>query len=71
VGENAVVAGRVWAKTGWIDSGYALGGIVLAADETPLTFAIYALGNVTSSAKQAIDNWVVGVYACGNKLSNF
>jgi D-alanyl-D-alanine carboxypeptidase/D-alanyl-D-alanine-endopeptidase (penicillin-binding protein 4) len=71
VGDNAVVAGRVWAKTGWIDSGYTLGGIVLAADETPLTFAIYALGNVTSSAKQAIDNWVVGVYACGNKLANF
>jgi D-alanyl-D-alanine carboxypeptidase/D-alanyl-D-alanine-endopeptidase (penicillin-binding protein 4) len=71
VGENAVVAGRVWAKTGWIDSGYTLGGIVLAADETPLTFAIYALGDVTSSAKQAIDNWVVGVYACGNKLANF
>ena len=71
VGDNAVVAGRVWAKTGWIDSGYTLGGIVLAADETPLSFAIYALDNINSSAKQAIDNWVVGLYNCGNQLANY
>ena len=71
VGENSVVEGRVWAKTGWIDSGYTLGGIVQAADETPLTFAIYALDNVDSSAKQAIDTWVVGLYSCGNRLANW
>ncbi len=71
VGDNAVVAGRVWAKTGWIDSGYTLGGIVLAADDTPLAFTIYALGDVNSSAKQAIDAWVVGLYGCGNQLANF
>ena len=70
VGDNAVVDGRVWAKTGWIDSGYTLGGLVAAADDSVLSFAIYALGDVDSSAKQAIDNWVVGLYACGNSLSN-
>ncbi len=71
VGDNAVVAGRVWAKTGWIDSGYTLGGVVLAVDETPLAFAIYALDDINSTAKQAIDNWVVGLYNCGNTLANF
>lgn len=70
-GDNAIVDGRVWAKTGWIDSGYTLGGIVQAADGTPLTFAIYALDGVDSSAKQAIDNWVVGLYNCGNQLANW
>jgi len=61
----------VWAKTGWIDSGYTLGGIVQAADDTPLTFAIYALDDVDSSAKQAIDDWVAGLYNCGNQLANW
>ena len=42
-----------------------------AADGTPLTFAIYALDGVDSSAKQAIDNWVVGLYNCGNQLANW
>ena len=70
-GDNAIVDGRVWAKTGWIDTGYTLGGIVQAADGTPLTFAIYALDGVDSSAKQAIDNWVVGLYNCGNQLANW
>ncbi len=71
VGDNAVVEGRVWAKTGWIDSGYTLGGIVQAADDTPLAFAIYALDDVDASAKQAIDAWVVGLYNCGNQLANW
>jgi len=70
-GDNAIVDGRVWAKTGWIDSGYTLGGIVQAADDTPLTFAISALDDVDSSAKQAIDNWVAGLYNCGNQLANW
>lgn len=69
-GDNAVADGAVYAKTGWIDTGYTLAGIVHAADGTDLTFAIYALGDVDESAKQAIDTWVTGVYRCGNQLSN-
>lgn len=69
-GENAVADGAVYAKTGWIDTGYTLSGIVHAADGTDLTFAIFALGDVDDSAKQAIDTWVTGVYRCGNALAN-
>ncbi|MDO9398568.1 MAG: D-alanyl-D-alanine carboxypeptidase, partial [Herbiconiux sp.] len=63
-------AGSVFAKTGWIDTGYTLAGIVNAADGTVLTFAFYALDDVDDSAKAAIDELTTGVYACGNGLSN-
>jgi D-alanyl-D-alanine carboxypeptidase/D-alanyl-D-alanine-endopeptidase (penicillin-binding protein 4) len=60
----------VWAKTGWIDTGYTLAGIIRAKDGTPLTFAFYALGNVSSNAKQALDSLTADVWSCGNRLSN-
>lgn len=69
-GENADAHGSVFAKTGWIEDGYTLAGIVHAADGTPLTFAIYALGDVRDDAKQAIDTWTTAVYRCGDNLSN-
>lgn len=69
-GANSVARGAVHAKTGWIDHGYTLSGIVDSADGTPLTFAVYALGNVSDNAKQAIDTLVTGFYKCGDNLSN-
>lgn len=69
-GANAAARGAVHAKTGWIDHGYTLSGIVDSADGTPLTFAVYALGNVGDNAKQAIDTLVTGIYKCGDNLSN-
>jgi len=60
----------VFAKTGWIDTGYTLAGIIHAADGTPLTFAVYALGDVGDNAKQAIDTITAAFYRCGNNLSN-
>ena len=69
-GANAVARGAVLAKTGWINNGYTLSGIVKSADGTPLTFAVFALGNVGDNAKQAIDTLVTGFYNCGDNLSN-
>jgi D-alanyl-D-alanine carboxypeptidase/D-alanyl-D-alanine-endopeptidase (penicillin-binding protein 4) len=69
-GDNAVARGHVVAKTGWIDTGYTLSGIISAADGTPLTFAFYAIGNVRDNAKIALDTITTGAYRCGNNLSN-
>ena len=69
-GDNVDAAGKIFAKTGWIKKGYTLGGYLKAADGTTLTFAVYALGNVSESTKQAIDNLVTGFYRCGDALSN-
>lgn len=69
-GANAVARGAVHAKTGWINNGYTLAGIVDAADGTPLTFAVFALGPVSDNAKQAIDTLVTGFYQCGDNLMN-
>ncbi|PPF50667.1 MULTISPECIES: D-alanyl-D-alanine carboxypeptidase/D-alanyl-D-alanine-endopeptidase [unclassified Rathayibacter] len=69
-GDNAAADGAVRAKTGWIDTGYTLAGVVTAADGTELTFAVYALGDVSDSAKTAIDTLVTGVYRCGSSLSD-
>jgi serine-type D-Ala-D-Ala carboxypeptidase/endopeptidase (penicillin-binding protein 4) len=69
-GDNAAAHGAVFAKTGWIETGYTLSGIIHAADGTPLTFAVYALGNVGDNAKQAIDTITTGFFRCGDNLSN-
>ncbi len=69
-GANAAARGAVHAKTGWINNGYTLSGIVTAADGTPLTFAVFALGPVSDNAKQAIDTLVTGFYHCGDNLTN-
>lgn len=69
-GDNADATGKVRAKTGWINNGYTLAGIITAKDGTNLLFAVYALGPVKDNAKQAIDNLVTGFYRCGDQLSN-
>lgn len=69
-GDNSAADGAVFAKTGWIDTGYTLAGIIHAADGTPLTFAVYALGDVSDNAKRAIDTITTGFFRCGDGLSN-
>ncbi|GAA1519044.1 D-alanyl-D-alanine carboxypeptidase/D-alanyl-D-alanine-endopeptidase (penicillin-binding protein 4) [Agromyces terreus] len=69
-GDNSVASGAVSAKTGWINSGYTLSGVIRAQDGTTLTFAIYALGDVSDDAKQAIDTLTTGFYLCGDDLSD-
>lgn len=69
-GANSAADGAVHAKTGWINNGYTLSGIVNAADGTALTFAVFALGPVSDNAKQAIDTLVTGFYHCGDNLTN-
>ena len=69
-GSNSDAAGRVIAKTGWIDTGYTLVGHHHAADGTMLTFAFFALDNVSDSSKQALDTVTAAAYRCGNNLSN-
>ncbi|MCS5716507.1 D-alanyl-D-alanine carboxypeptidase [Herbiconiux sp. CPCC 205716] len=67
---DSPAAGHVIAKTGWIDTGYTLSGIVEAFDGTVLTFAVFALDDVGDNAKVAIDALVTGFYECGDGLSN-
>lgn len=69
-GDNSVADGAVLAKTGWITTGYTLAGVIRAQDGTTLTFAIYALGDVTDAAKQAIDTLATGFYRCGDELAD-
>ncbi|NQX10925.1 D-alanyl-D-alanine carboxypeptidase [Microbacteriaceae bacterium VKM Ac-2855] len=70
-GANAVADGAINAKTGWIDTGYTLAGVVHAADGSVQTFAVYALGEVTDDAKAAIDTLATGFYRCGAQLADF
>ncbi|WP_127792820.1 D-alanyl-D-alanine carboxypeptidase/D-alanyl-D-alanine-endopeptidase [Agromyces sp. LHK192] len=69
-GDNSVADGAVFAKTGWIETGYTLSGVIHAQDGSTLTFAIYALGDVTDAAKQAIDTLTTGFFLCGDNLAN-
>jgi D-alanyl-D-alanine carboxypeptidase/D-alanyl-D-alanine-endopeptidase (penicillin-binding protein 4) len=70
-GANAVVRGNVTAKTGWIDTEYALAGFMTAADGTVLVFAFDAVGpGIKSSAQSALDTLTVAAYTCGDNLSN-
>ena len=69
-GKNLDAAGKIRAKTGWIDHGYTLAGIIQSKDSTNLVFAFYALGDVKASAKDALDNLATAVYRCGITLSN-
>jgi D-alanyl-D-alanine carboxypeptidase/D-alanyl-D-alanine-endopeptidase (penicillin-binding protein 4) len=70
-GANAKAKGAVIAKTGWIDTEYALGGVVNAEDGTTLAFTFYAIGDgITKSANTALDTLAAAVYSCGDNLSN-
>ena len=66
--ENAVVRGRVFAKTGSIQGTRSLAGSVIAEDETAIVFAFFATGEVNDEARTAIEALVAGVYFCGDNL---
>ncbi|MDO7881048.1 D-alanyl-D-alanine carboxypeptidase/D-alanyl-D-alanine endopeptidase [Salinibacterium soli] len=70
-GANAIAAGQVIAKTGWIDTAYTLAGIVNAADGTPLAFMFTSIRDgISSDAKEAQDTLATALFTCGNNLSN-
>lgn len=61
-GASAVVADSVRAKTGWIIGAYTMAGLVLTKTGRPLAFAIFAIGDVEDSARDAIDAFVAGLH---------
>jgi D-alanyl-D-alanine carboxypeptidase/D-alanyl-D-alanine-endopeptidase (penicillin-binding protein 4) len=69
-GDIADAAGKIVAKTGYLPKVYTLNGIIDAKDGTSLTFAIYAIGDVGSDVRLAIDTLATAFYRCGNTLSN-
>ncbi len=70
-GANAVAQGKVIAKTGWLDSEYALGGIITAADGSTLVFAFYSIRDaISADAKEAQDTLATAIFNCGDNLSN-
>jgi len=70
-GANAVAAGKVVAKPGWIDNERSLAGVINAADGTPLTFAFYGLGDAISfDTREALDTLTTAAFTCGDNLSN-
>ena len=70
-GDSAIAQGAVHAKTGWIIGAYTLAGYVDAEDGTRLVFSIVTHGDVSDSAKSAIDALVTGFYSCGNNLAAY
>ncbi len=47
------------AKTGMLEREWAMGGIINAQDGTPLTFAVYAIGDgIPDDAPDALDTVV-------------
>jgi D-alanyl-D-alanine carboxypeptidase/D-alanyl-D-alanine-endopeptidase (penicillin-binding protein 4) len=66
--EDAV--GSITAKTGWIRTGYTLAGFLVSPDQTRLRFTVYNLGDVTTANREAMDDLVMGFYACGADLVN-
>ena len=69
-GDIADAAGKILAKNGYIVGVHTLNGIINAEDGTTLTFTIYALGDVGSDVRTAIDTLATAFYRCGNELSN-
>ena len=62
-GDNAVAAGAVLGQDRLDHYGLHAPGVIRAQDGATLTFAIYALGDVTDAAKQAIDALATGFSA--------
>lgn len=71
VGANSVAAGQASAKTGSISGTRSLAGVIEAEDDTQLTFAFFATGDVDDSARAALESLVAGVYSCGGNLADF
>ena len=68
--ELSAASGKILAKTGWIRTGYSLAGSMTAKDGTDLIFAVYNLGDVSTANRQALDEFVYGIYDCGADLGN-
>lgn len=69
-GELANAAGKILAKTGWIRTGYTMAGTMTASDGQDLVFTVYNLGDVSVENREALDEFVYGIYNCGALLSN-
>lgn len=69
-GDIADAAGKIAAKSGYLEGVHTLNGIITAKDGTSLTFTIYALEDVGSDVRLAIDTLATAFYRCGNTLSN-
>jgi D-alanyl-D-alanine carboxypeptidase/D-alanyl-D-alanine-endopeptidase (penicillin-binding protein 4) len=69
-GDIADATGNILAKTGYLEGVHTLNGIINAKDGTTLTFTIYALEDVGSDVRLAIDTLATAFYRCGNTLSN-
>jgi D-alanyl-D-alanine carboxypeptidase/D-alanyl-D-alanine-endopeptidase (penicillin-binding protein 4) len=63
-------AGKITAKTGWIQTGYTLAGFMQTPDGGNLLFTIYNLGKVTEANREAMDELAMGIYNCGTLLGN-
>jgi D-alanyl-D-alanine carboxypeptidase/D-alanyl-D-alanine-endopeptidase (penicillin-binding protein 4) len=63
-------AGKITAKTGWIQTGYTLAGFMQTPDGGNLLFTIYNLGKVTEANREAMDDLAMGIYNCGTLLGN-
>jgi D-alanyl-D-alanine carboxypeptidase/D-alanyl-D-alanine-endopeptidase (penicillin-binding protein 4) len=68
---NAAVSGNLDGVTGSIDGSRSLAGSVKAADGTTLAFSFIGVGPaITDDATTALDALAVGIYGCGNNLTN-
>lgn len=71
LGNQKPAAGKVFAKTGWIRTGYTLAGFLEAKDGTELVFTVYNLNSsVNLKNRAAMDELVFGFYRCGANLAN-
>lgn len=62
--------GRIFAKTGWIRTGYSLAGFIDARDGSRLAFTVYNLGtSVMLTNREAMDDIVYAMYDCGLRIT--
>lgn len=62
--------GRIFAKTGWIRTGYSLAGFIDARDGSRLAFTVYNLGTgVMLVNRDAMDDIVYAMYDCGLRIT--
>jgi D-alanyl-D-alanine carboxypeptidase/D-alanyl-D-alanine-endopeptidase (penicillin-binding protein 4) len=64
--DQADAHGRIFAKTGWIRTGYSLAGFINARDGSRLAFTVYNLGtSVRLVNRDAMDDIVYAMFDCG------
>ena len=71
VGGADAARGHVTAKTGWINSVYALAGQIDTKRDGNFYFVVVARGKVDAAAIPAIDKLVASIYSCGANLASF